>query len=192
MRFDTVHYVGDPDDDEARWEWVAKRQRKYSKWELMFDWDPFHNTLEEYTHYDGDTGTMTYRRTQWAQQTLDDNAEWRQSEQNWRQKEDKWIRFASIPTGVVELWMKEGINVLLAETDRKGVPNEHMRAVLRKLREPEWQFLKTVDMDMGDGKSWGNYALGMPSSGNQTAGYFPTMPEDSMPRKTQQQKRRRW
>jgi hypothetical protein len=160
MRWDSVHYVGDPDDDDARFEHAAKTQRKYSKQELMFDWDPFHNTIEEYTHYDGDTGTMTYRRTQWCQQTLDDNAEWRAAEQNWRQKEDKWVRFASIPTGVVELWMvKYGVNVLLAETDRNGVPNEHMRGCLRLLRDPEWEYLKTTDMDMGDGKAWGNYRL---------------------------------
>lgn len=179
MRWDSVQYVGDPDDDDARYDWVAKRQRKYTKQELMFDWDPFNGVLETYD-YDGDTGTMHFKRVQDCTTVIDDNKEWQASEQNWRKKDDKWIRFASIPMIVVEQWMKEGINVLLAETDRKGVPNEHMRRVLLKLRDPDWKFLKTVDMDMGDGRHWGNFALGMPSGGNATP-YMPTLPEDLAP-----------
>src|SRR5262245_17888807 len=106
MRWESVHYKGDPEDEDARFAHAEKHQRRYTKQELLFDWDPFHNTLERYTHYDGDSGVMTYERTQWCQQTLDDNAEWRAAEQTWRKKEDKWIRFASIPTGIVELWMQ--------------------------------------------------------------------------------------
>jgi hypothetical protein len=154
MRFKSVQYAGDPGDDEARFLHAAKHQRAYSKWELMFDWDPFLGVLEEY-QYDTDTGQMTIKRTQDCSSVLDDNAEWRQSEQTWRKKEDKWLRYASIPMLVVEQWMKEGINVLLAETDRNGVPNEHLKRVLKKLRDPDWQHLKTVDMDMGDGSTEG-------------------------------------
>lgn len=158
MRFQSVLYKGDPNDEDARFDWAAKHQRQYSKWEYMFDFDPENGFAERYG-YDHTTDSVTWKRVQWCQQTLDDNAEWRQAEQNWRKKEDKWLRYASIPMGVVELWMQEGIDVLKAETDRNGVPNEHLRAVLKKLRDPEWQFLKTVDMDMGDGKSDGNYRL---------------------------------
>lgn len=159
MRWESVHYVGDPEDEEARFLHAEKHQRKYTKQELMFDWDPFSNTLETYPEFDVKTGMMTIKRQQWCQQTLDDNAEWRSAEQTWRKKEDKWLRFASIPNGVVEMWMQEGINCYLAETDRNGVPNEHMRRILTKLRDPEWQFLKTTDMDMGDGRDWGSYRL---------------------------------
>lgn len=158
MRFQTVLFKGDPDDPEARFDWVEKRQRQYSKWELMFDWDPMNQVLEEYD-YDQTTGVMTIKRTQDAKQTLDDNAEWRAGEQNWRKKDDKWLRYASIPMIVCELWMNEGINVLMAETDRNGVPNDHLKAVLKKLRDPQWAFLKTVDMDMGDGEQQGNTRL---------------------------------
>jgi len=155
MRFKSVQYAGDPNDEEARFQHALKHQRQYSKWELMFDWDPFSRTLEQYS-YDQTSGVMTVKRTQDARQTLDDNAEWRQSEQNWRKKEDKWLRYASIPFSVVEKWLiEDGINVLLAETDRNGVPNEHLRRTLKKLRDPEWQYLKTVDMDMGDGSTEG-------------------------------------
>lgn len=158
MRFDSVLYKGDPEDEEARFLYALKHQRTYTKDELFYDWDPENKILEEYV-YDEETRTITIKRTQDARTVLDDNAEWRAAEQNWRKKEDKWIRFASIPFCVVDAWMQEGINVFLAETDRNGAPNEHMKRVLKKLRDPEWKYLKTVDMDMGDGESWGNYRL---------------------------------
>jgi len=158
MREQSVLYKGDPADEEARFEWADRHQRAYSKWELMFDWDPFHGVLETYD-YDTDTGVMTVKRQQDASTLLDDNAEWRAAEQNWRKKDDRWIRFASIPTLVCELWLQEGIDVLQAKTDRNGVPNDHMKAVLKKLRDPDWQYLKTVDLDMGDGSSEGNTRL---------------------------------
>jgi len=165
MRFQSVLYKGDPNDEDARFEWAAKHQRQYSKWELMFDWDPCLGVLEEYD-YDYTTGVMTIKRTQDHSSVLDDNAEWRNAEQNWRKKDDKWIRYASIPSLVAELWMQEGINVLHAETDRNGVPNEHLKGVLKKLRDPQWKFLKTVDMDMGDGSTDGNTRLAlMPHNG---------------------------
>jgi hypothetical protein len=178
MRFDSVLYKGDPDDEEARFDWAAKHQRNYTKRELMFDWDPLWGVLETYS-YDSDTGVITIKRESDAKTLLDDNATWRGEEQTWRKKEDKWIRFASIPALIVEKWLlEEGINVLLACTDRRGVPNDHMRGVLKKLRDPEWAYLKTVDRDMGDGRSWGNYALGTPQGGN-ARGYYPTLPEDA-------------
>lgn len=158
MRFQSVLYKGDPDDEEARFDWALKHQRSYTKAELLFDWDPEGGVLEEY-QYDSATGVMTIKRTQDAKSVLDDNAEWRQSEQTWRKKDDRWIRYASIPMIVAELWMKDGINVLKAETDRNGVPNEHLKAVLKRLRDPDWKFLKTVDMDMGDGSTEGNTRL---------------------------------
>lgn len=156
MRTRSVLFAGDPEDDDARFEHALKHQRKYSKRELMFDWDPFHGVMETYPHYDTDTGVLTVKRVQDCTSVLDDNAEWRNAEQNWRQKDDRWIRYASIPMIVVEMWMQEGINVFLAETDRNGVPNEHLKGVLRKLRDPDWKHLKTVDMDMGDGNQQGN------------------------------------
>lgn len=174
MRFDTVLYKGDPDDEEARFEYVEKRQRNYTKQELFFDWDPEMGVLEEY-RYDSDSGVMTIKRTQDCSTVLSDNAEWRQSEQNWRKKDDKWIRYASIPNIVVELWMHEGINVFKAETDRNGVPNHHLKAVLKKLRDPDWKHLKTVDMDMGDGSTEGNTRLAhIPGNG------FPWMAKDDL------------
>ncbi len=154
MRFQSVLYKGDPDDEDARYEWAEKHQRTYTKQELLFDWDPEFKVLETY-RYDPDTGEMTIRRDQDASTLLSDNAEWRAAEQTWRKKEDKWIRYASIPLLVVEMWMKEGIDVYKAETDRNGVPNQHLRAVLKRLRDPDWKFLKTVDMDMGDGSTEG-------------------------------------
>lgn len=174
MRFKSVQYAGDPEDEEARFLHAAKHQRTYSKWELMFDWDPFNGILETYD-YDSDSGVMTVKRQQNCQQTLDDNAEWRSAEQNWRKKDDRWVRYASIPMGVVEMWMQEGIDVFRAETDRNGVPNEHLRAVLRKLRDPDWRFLKTVDMDMGDGRQQGNTrTVNIPHNG------FPWLVKDSV------------
>lgn len=158
MRIQSVLYKGDPEDEDARFEWAAKHQRNYTKDELLFDWDPYLGVLETY-RYDTDSGVMTIKRTQDASSLLSDNAEWRAAEQSWRKKEDKWLRYASIPTLVVEAWMQEGIDVYKAETDRNGVPNEHLKAVLRKLRDPDWKFLKTVDMDMGTGDETGNTRL---------------------------------
>lgn len=157
MRLKSVQYAGDPEDEDARFEHALKHQRKYSVDELLFDWDPFHGIMETYAY---DDGVMTVKRTQDCTSVLDDNAEWRAAEQNWREKDDKWVRFASIPMIVVEKWLTEyGVNVLLAETDRNGVPNEHMRRVLKLLRDPDWKYLMTTDMDMGDGKAWGNTRL---------------------------------
>jgi hypothetical protein len=174
MRFQSVLYKGDPDDEEARFDWAAKHQRGYTKQELFFDWDPEGRVLESY-FYDEPSGVMTIKREQHAQSLLDDNNEWRQSEQTWRKKDDRWLRYASIPTLVAELWMKEGINVLHAETDRNGVPNEHLKAVLKKLRDPDWKWLKTVDMDMGDGSTEGNTRLAhIPGNG------FPWMVKDDL------------
>jgi len=155
MRIRSVLYKGDPDDMDARFAHAAKHQRRYTKEELLYEWDPFHGIFEE-TSYDEMTGVATVKRTQDCTTLLSDNAEWRAAEQNWRKKDDKWIRYASIPMLVVEAWLQEGINVFLAETDRNGVPNEHLKAVLKKLRDPDWQYLKTVDMDMGDGNQQGN------------------------------------
>lgn len=46
-------------------------------------------------------------------------------------------RIASIPLGVVEMWRTvDGINIY----DRN-----HWKAVMRKLRDPDWRWLKTVD-----------------------------------------------
>lgn len=174
MRFQSVLYKGDPDDEDARYDWALKHQRQYSKQELFYDWDPENKILETYD-YDSDTGVITIKRTQDASTLLSDNAEWRNAEQNWRRKEDKWVRYASIPLMVVEAWLKEGINVLLAETDRNGVPNDHLKAVLRKLRDPDWKFLKAVDMDMGDGEQQGNTRLThIPGNG------FPWMVKDDI------------
>lgn len=174
MRWKSVQYAGDPNDEDARFEHALKHQRRYSKDELLFDFDPFNGVLEEYS-YDQETGDVVFKRTQWVQPLLDDNAEWRNAEQNWRKKDDKWVRYASIPNVVVEQWMKEGINVYHAETDRNGVPNEHLKAVLRKLRDPEWKWLKTVDMDMGDGSTEGNTRLThIPHNG------FPWMVKDDI------------
>lgn len=174
MRFQSVHYKGDAEDDDARYEHAAKHQRTYSKWELMFDWDPFQGVLEEYD-YDQGSGLMTVKRTQDCTSVIDDNREWQSAEQNWRKKDDKWIRFASIPALVVEQWLKEGIDVLRAETDRNGVPNDHMKAVLRKLRDPDWKWLKTVDMDMGDGNQAGNTrSVNIPANG------FPWLVRDAI------------
>lgn len=165
MRFQSVLYKGDPDDMDARYEWAAKHQREYTHEELFYDWDPFHGVLETY-EYDNDAGVMHFKRVQDCTSVLDDNAEWRNAEQTWRRKEDKWIRYAQIPMLVVEMWMKEGINVFLAETDRDGRPNEHLKAVLKKLRDPDWKHLKTVDMDMGDGSTDGATRLAhMPGNG---------------------------
>lgn len=155
MRFQSVLFKGDAHDTEARFNWADKHQRQYTTRELMFDWDPLGKVMETYD-YDSATGVMTVKRVQDCRQTLDDNAEWRSGEQDWRKKEDKWVRYASIPNLVVELWMQEGVDVYKAETDRNGVPNEHLRGVLKKLRDPDWKFLKTVDMDMGDGTTEGN------------------------------------
>lgn len=174
MRFQSVLYKGDPEDEDARFEWAEKHQRSYTKAELFFDWDPEMKVLEEY-QYDSDTGVITIKRTQDCTSLLSDNAEWRAGEQPWKKKEDRWIRYASIPNLVVELWMKEGINVYLAETDRNGVANDHLRAVLKKLRDPDWKWLKTVDMDMGDGTTEGNTRLAhVPGNG------FPWMVKDDV------------
>lgn len=176
LRQQSVLYKGDPDDDDARFDWVARHQRKYTAQELMLpDWDPVFNILEEY-RYDPETRSMTIKRTQYVQPMLEDNAAHRAANyEGWRKDDAKWVKMASIPNLVVEMWLKEGIDVYAAEMDRHGVPNDHMKAVLKKLRDPDWKWLKCHDMDFGDGKTTGRTrAVNVPHNG------FPWLVRDSI------------
>jgi hypothetical protein len=100
--------------------------------------------------WDEDSKTLILKRTQDCNAIIDLNkARQNENDQSWRKKEDRWMLFASIPNLFIEAWLKEGINVYNAKTDRHGKPNEDMVRVLRKLEDPDYKHLKTTTMRMG-------------------------------------------
>lgn len=48
---------------------------------------------------------------------------------------DGWWHVASIPNAIIHRWLSEGINVYR---------REHQKAVMKKLQDPEWRYLKTT------------------------------------------------
>jgi hypothetical protein len=66
--------------------------------------------------------------------------EWNKKLQNEPQKSESFHHIASVPPIVIEKWMQESGAPLLS------MPAHEFSAFIRKkLRDPQWQFLKTTD-----------------------------------------------
>lgn len=110
--------------------------------------DPLDVAIAHQVRKDQETGDLIIKRTQDVSAILENNREMANAnDQGWRKKDDKSLLIASIPNIVIEMWLKEGINVWLAKVDRRtGRPNWHLKQVLRRLDDPEWRYLKTTSM----------------------------------------------
>ena len=110
--------------------------------------DPLDVAIAHQVRKDEETGDLVIKRTQDVSAILDNNREMANAnDTSWRKKDDRSVMIASIPNIVIEMWLKEGINVWLAKVDRRtGRPNEHLKKVLQRLDDPEWRYLKTTSM----------------------------------------------
>lgn len=148
-------------DLEERIERAAASQKPMTFEELIGpETCPMTGIVEELI-WDEEIYGLIAKRTQDCTAIIDNNREiqnWSR-DRVWKSKEDKWMMFASIPNIIIEQWLKEGVDVYRAKCDRNGVPNDHMRAVLKRLRDPDWRWLKTTELDMGTGKQTGNFRL---------------------------------
>lgn len=87
-------------------------------------------------HPHGD-GTFTIQR---HDPDVEPALEWNKTLQNTPQKTESFHHIASIPAIVIEKWMQESGAPLLSMP-----AHEFQRFIRRKLRDPEWMWLKTTN-----------------------------------------------
>lgn len=101
----------------------------------FFDHDPLLG-VTEYFHCDETTGRWAIEAVQDATPILDRNKALANADDGGWSPSREWRRAASIPAVVVLKWLNEdGINLF----DRN-----HWPAVLRKLNDPDWRWLRTA------------------------------------------------
>lgn len=87
-------------------------------------------------HFDRSEKKVTFERTQDVEPILERN----KALQTTPQAKGSFKHVASIPAVIVERWInEEGLNLLTLPK------HEFDRLVRKKLRDPDWQFLKTTD-----------------------------------------------
>lgn len=88
-------------------------------------------------HVDASEGTITFERIQDVEAILERNKQLQNMPQKWA---GEWHHIASIPNVILERWMNEdGVNMLALSGD------EFDRIVKRKLRDPDWAWLRTTN-----------------------------------------------
>lgn len=105
----------------------------------FFSYNPMFG-LTTWFHHDPETGKNHFRKVQDVTPLLDQNkAEFNDAPGKFDKKGD-FRKVASIPAVVIAKWMEEGINVYNPD---------HAEAVIRKLNDPEWQYLRTAPGTIG-------------------------------------------
>lgn len=93
--------------------------------------------IETY-YWDDITKTMTVKNTHDVTDIIESNKRRTNASLDKRFGNEMMHPIAEIPNGVIEKWLKEdGIDVFSEDPDMQ-------RAVLRKLHDPEWRFLRTT------------------------------------------------
>jgi hypothetical protein len=96
---------------------------------------PNSSDVQTQYHFDAD-GLLTVNRVQDCEDIIENN----KLLQTVEQKSDWGRQIASIPCIVLERWIREdGVNYLALPGDEFG------RLVKRKLRDPDWAWLRTTD-----------------------------------------------
>ena len=91
---------------------------------------------KQYHHYDPLTEVTTIETVYNVQPVLEMNKEKaKNSEYSKDGIKRGWWHYGTIPNGVIALWLKEGIDFY---------NKDHWPAVLRKLRDPEYRYLKAT------------------------------------------------
>lgn len=100
----------------------------------LLSYDPF-TGIREYVDYDEATDGLILRTEQDCEGILDLNKDSQNdSSEGWRGEDNSMWRVASIPLVLIQKWLQEdGIDVF---------NQDHMPAVLRKLNDPEYRYLK--------------------------------------------------
>lgn len=89
----------------------------------------------EFFHLDESESKITIRRTVDVEPRIEANKKLQGAGDGYTPSRDL-RRIASIPLGVVEMWRTvDGIDIY---------NRNHWKAVMRKLRDPDWRWLKTV------------------------------------------------
>ncbi len=100
----------------------------------VLDYDPWTGTTT-FHEYDHDTKTTTLWTEQDASPFLESNRRLANDEDRKKRGiKDCWWHVATIPNGVIDAWMKEGINVF---------DKNQAKEVARRLNHPDWRYLRT-------------------------------------------------
>jgi len=100
----------------------------------LMDIDPF-NGIRTYHHYDHQTDVTSIQRVQNVEPILEANKRLQNTDHEKQGIKHNWWHAAMIPIMVIEKWLVEdGINAY--------DPND-IKAVKKKLNDPEWRYLRT-------------------------------------------------
>jgi hypothetical protein len=91
---------------------------------------------KQYHHYDHQTEVTTIETVYNVQPVLEANKE-KANDSSYSKAGIKrgWWHYGTIPNGVIALWLKEGIDFY---------NEDHWGAVLKKLRDPAYRYLKAT------------------------------------------------
>ncbi len=104
--------------------------------EYKKEYNPYSGAVETY-YWDDVAKVMTIKNHYEMTDIIEDNKRRQNASIDSRFGDEMLHHIAEVPLGVVELWLKEGIDVFSADPDMK-------RKVLRKLHDPEWRYLRTT------------------------------------------------
>ncbi len=101
----------------------------------LLDWDPLTGVATYHT-YDHASKTTTIEEWQDVEPILEFNKRLAIESDTGKQIKNSWLHYATIPIGVQYKWLREeGLNI-----HAKGAIDR----VLKKLRDPDWRYLKTT------------------------------------------------
>ena len=102
----------------------------------LLDYDPL--TGIKYEFIDGEGDSFHIRETQDVQPFIDHNKRLQNTGKDYWRAGGDWRHEATIPLGVQMEWLtKYGIEVWNPD---------HQKAVVKKLNDPEWKYLKTAEI----------------------------------------------
>ncbi len=101
----------------------------------LLDIDPL-TGIKTYHSYDYNSDTTYIEKVQNVEPILERNKALANSEHQAKGIKNNWWHHATIPNVVIEQWLKEGVDIFSTEPEQK-------KKVRRKLRDPEYRYLRT-------------------------------------------------
>jgi hypothetical protein len=105
-------------------------------YEFRKNYDSFSGRTDTY-YWDDATKTMSIKHTHEVGDVLEQNKRRANASVDTRFGNEMLHSFAEIPLGVVETWLKEGIDLFSEDPDMQ-------KKVMRKLHDPEYRYLRTT------------------------------------------------
>jgi len=99
------------------------------------EWNPYSDCTD--TYYWDDVEGMTIKHTYDVTDILESNKRRANASVDSRFGNAMFHHFAEIPIGVIELWLKDGYDLLSEDPDMA-------KRCLRRLHDPEWRYLRTT------------------------------------------------